>query len=259
MELNNNYSFIPRPFSLAIDHKADMANKSLSSLQNIMEGANEGLEDAIRYQTKGIMFEVDKAQNEMRQWLKKTNAPKCVWAEYIEKAKKSVGEKRLKYLDNLASLINVRFGNSQKDAILDLGKDVEIIEGKWRVKAEYIIDRKESTRRYYTNEEMEDLRLFGEMCKAIDAFNARGYNGPICYKALHDCDKNTPEFLGDFLLSKLNEDGVPYSSKFAIYYNEIAEKGKREMQNTSIKEESTKTYMDFLRAAERVAASAENQ
>lgn len=259
MKIENlkKHSYLPMGSKARFEREETWANNILKELQRVVEEHGENLSDAVKYQKEGWDYKIKGKQRECETYLDKMEVPEYMREDFFNKAIESLGSENLRYFENIRDIfVNLKYDNTVNGKVVDLSNEVEIREGKWVIKKSFMEAQKKAHIKRFTEEEEKDLSLFMAMCASIQAFEQRGYNPLLVYKHWGKIsDTNDEEFLEKFLLHKIDPrtkeaKGAVLAPSFDNWIWEMAQR-QTKLEAKVVKE---KNYMDFLKAAEKVAS-----
>lgn len=203
MEKDKRYSYISSFTKESIQRDATRANEQLEKLQALITSHGESIKDATLYQEKGADYKCKEEVQRMKDWLVKTDTPKFLHQEYLERAFFACGKNLIDYYNKIHANLTIRMGNLSSSPVLNLGTDVEEINGKWVVKSDYITALMEAQRVYLDAEQIKDLEEFKKMRAVMDAFAQRKYNPSKTYDNLCNV-KDDATLMEALMLNKVN-------------------------------------------------------
>lgn len=206
MEKDKRYSYISSFTKESIKKDVTRANEQLGKLQTLITSHGESIEDASLYQEKGADYKCKEEVQRMKDWLVKTDTPKYLHQEYIERAYYACGTDAIDYYNNVHANLSIRIGNLSSSPVLNLGTDVEEINGKWVVKSDYVTALMEAQRVYLDAEQIKDLEEFKKMRAVMDAFAKRNYNPSKTYDNLYNAQDDATLMEG-LLRNKVYDTG----------------------------------------------------
>ena len=181
MEKDKRFSYISSFDRERIKKNVTSANEQLRKLQDLITSHGETLKDATLYQELGADYKCRAEVQRMKDWLEKTDTPEYLHQDYIERAYNACGSDTLAYYLLIRRRLEIRVGIMSSDPVLNLGTDVEEINGKWQIKDDFVNALLESERVYLDAEQIKDLEEFKKMRKVMDAFAQRHYNPSRTY------------------------------------------------------------------------------
>ena len=186
MEKDKRFSYISSFDRERIKKDVNSANEQLGKLQTLINAHGEDLEDASKYQEMGADYKCRAEVQRMKDWLVKTDTPKYLHQDYIERAYNACGADALEYYNKIHGRLQIRVGIMSNDPVINLGRDVDIINGKWQIKDDFVNALLEEKRVYLSAEEIKDLEEFKKMRAVMDAFAKRHYNPSRTYDNVKD-------------------------------------------------------------------------
>lgn len=184
MEKDKRYSYISSFTKENIQRAVNSANEQLGKLQALITSQGESIEDATLYQKMGADYKCRAEVQRMKDWLVKTDTPEYLHQDFLERAYNSCGASSLEYYNKLHEMLQIRVGVMSSDPVLNLGRDVDIINGKWQIKDDFVNALLEEKRVYLSPEQIKDLEEFKKMRAVMDAFAQRHYNPSKTYDNL---------------------------------------------------------------------------
>lgn len=188
MEKDKRYSYISSFTKENIQKDVTRANEQLGKLQALITSHGEDLKDATLYQERGADYKCQEEVQRMKDWLEKTDTPKFLHQEYLDRAFFSCGKNLIDYYNNIHANLSIRIGNLSSSPVLNLGTDVEEVNGKWVIKPDYVNALMEAQRVYLDAEQIRDLEEFKKMRAVMDAFAKRNYNPSRTYDNIKDIE-----------------------------------------------------------------------
>lgn len=170
--MSENISFIRPNVRKQVDNDIVACNRSLLSLQNLVEGAGETLEDAIKYQEEGWDYIIRQKREECEKWMSRLQMPSYLHESNIKQAVESLGSERLDYFARVGRMLPIHYSKMT----IDLSKDVEVKEGIWTLTEDFKNARIKEQSRTLTDAQMKDLELLIEAGRLAKKLKSYGYD-----------------------------------------------------------------------------------